>query len=88
MRLVSFDSCTTHVDPYSSPNRSGIPAWERLIGCPLCLDERVSLITGIFSDRDETEVVERLQGDNAQAFVNTVDEVLSTIPSTFRDSAH
>jgi len=55
---------------------SGIPAWKRLIGRPLAKDERVSLFAGVFADRGETEVVKRLCGDEAQSFVNVIDEVL------------
>ena len=65
-----------------------IPAWKRLIIRPLVANERVSLITYIFSDRDETEAVKRLRGDDAQSFVDVVDEVLphSFISEIFTDS--
>ena len=62
--------------------RSEIPAWKRLIGHPLPFDEQISLITDIFSNRDEIEVVERLHGDNAQLFVDVVDKV--PLHSAFR----
>ena len=39
------------------------------------MDERVRLIASIFSDRDEVEVVGRLFGNDAQVFVDTIDEV-------------
>ena len=55
--------------------RSGTPAWKRLIDRPLAADERITLITAIFSDRNETEVVRRLCGDDAQRFVDVIDEV-------------
>ena len=55
---------------------SGTPAWKRLIDRPLFKDERIALITDLFSDRDETEAVKRLSGDDAQAFVDVIDEVL------------
>lgn len=55
---------------------SGVPAWKRLINYPPTSDERVSLITDIFSNRDEIEVVKRLHGDEAQSFIDTIDEVL------------
>ena len=35
------------------------------------------MITSIFSDRDEVEAVEHLSRDNAQAFVDTIDEASS-----------
>ena len=55
---------------------SGIPAWKRLIDRPFTTDERISLITAIFSDRGEIEAVKRLCGDHAQPFVDVIDEVL------------
>jgi len=80
-RLVGFHSGMTH--HVCSPNRlftrSGTPPWKSLINCPLATDERVSLITAIFSDRNETDVVKRLRGDYAQSFVDVVDEVLSPL---------
>jgi len=41
---------------------------------------RISLITDIFSDGEEIEVVRRLSGDDAQSFVDVIDEV---IPHSF-----
>ena len=54
---------------------SDIPAWKRLIICPLTTDERVSLITDIFSNRDDTEVVKLASRDETQFFVDVIDEV-------------
>jgi len=54
---------------------SGIPAWKRLINRPLTKDQRISLITYLFSDHDETEAVKQLCGDDAQSFVDMIDEV-------------
>lgn len=51
------------------------PAWKRLISDPLSADERASLITSIFSDPDLIEVVGNLLRDDAQTFVDVVDEV-------------
>ena len=75
-RPVSHSSSTTcnRLDRFVTC--SGIPAWRRLIDCPLATDERVSLITAIFSDPDEIEVVKGLCGNDAQSFVDVVDEVL------------
>ena len=56
--------------------RSGIPAWKRLTDRPLAADECISLITDLFSDRNEIEVVEGLSGDDAQSFVDVMDKVL------------
>jgi hypothetical protein len=46
-----------------------------LIDRPLASDERISLITHIFSDRDETKAIKCLCGDDAQSFVDVVDKV-------------
>ena len=56
---------------------SGGPAWKRLIvDQHLTSEERISLITDIFSDRDETEMVKHLRGDDAQSFVDVVYQVI------------
>ena len=46
-----------------------------MIDHPLTLDERISLITGILSDRYETETVKHLCGVDAQSFVDVIDQV-------------
>ena len=53
---------------------SGIPAWKRLISHPHGADERISLITEVFN-HGETQAVRRLTGDDAQSFVDVIDEV-------------
>jgi len=53
------------------------PPWKQLITDTLAKDERTSLITKIFSDRDEVEIVMQLSGDNAQAFIDTIAMVSS-----------
>ena len=53
-----------------------IPAWKHLINRPLPPDQRISLITAIFSESNEADVV-NLDGDDAQAFVDVLDEVRS-----------
>ena len=60
-------------DQLLTPGRT--PTWKRLIDRPLSTDERISLITDIFSNSDEAEGVMRLCGDDAQLFVDVVDEV-------------
>ena len=50
------------------------PAWKRLIGPTVSTEERTGLITSIFSDQDEVEVIEYLSGCDAQAFVDVIDE--------------
>ena len=62
-------------------SRSGTPAWKRLADHSLTSDERISLITAIFFDRSEIEVVGRLRGDDAQSFVDVMDQVLSHFPA-------
>jgi len=37
--------------------------------------ESTSLITTIFLDRNQVEMVEHLSGDDAQTFIDTVDKV-------------
>ena len=61
-------------DPLLAP--SDIPAWKCLIDRSLTPDERISLIADIFSDHDETKAAKCLHGDDAQSFVNIIDEVL------------
>jgi len=53
---------------------SGISDWKRLIDNPLSTDERISLITSIFSDRNKAKVVGHLTGDDAQTFIDVTDE--------------
>ena len=55
-------------------DQSNIPTWKRLINYPLTTDERAFLIVTIFSDDNEIEIVGRLSGGDAQAFVDTIDE--------------
>ena len=47
-----------------------------MVDCPFALDERISLTKAIFSNREETEAVKNLHGNDAQSFVNILDEVL------------
>ena len=51
--------------------------WKRVISIDrhLSTDDRVSLITAIFSNRDETEAVKLLSGEDAQSFVDVIDQV-------------
>jgi len=51
------------------------PAWKRLISSTVAPHERVALITGIFSDQKEVETIRNLCGDDAQTFVDLIDEV-------------
>jgi len=56
--------------------RSERPAWKLLISRPLDMGERISLITTIFSDNNQVEKAGRLTGDDAQTFIDTIDEVV------------
>ena len=58
----------------TAPVFSNPPAWKRLIGPNLSVNERNNLITSIFSDRDEVEVFKYLSGNDAQDFVDVIDE--------------
>jgi len=53
-----------------------ISVWKRSIGQPIAIDKRISLVTAIFSGRRVAEAVKCLCRDDAQAFVDVVDEVL------------
>ena len=53
------------------------PDWKRLISNTLVTHERISLIETIFSDSNQVEVVKQLSGDDAQSFIDTIDEVIS-----------
>ena len=59
--------------------RRNPPAWKRLISPTVSTEERADLIKFIFSDRDEVEVFNYLSGGDAQAFVDTIDEVIVRI---------
>ena len=50
-------------------------SWERLIDPTLSANERIDLITSIFSDHDEANGHKSLSGGAAQAFVDEMDEV-------------
>ena len=47
-----------------------------MISDALTTEERVSLIVEIFSDHDQVETVRNLSGDDAQAFIDVIDEVM------------
>ena len=51
------------------------PAWKQLISGTITTDERISLITTIFSDHNQVEMVGELSGSDAQTFVDMIDEV-------------
>ena len=60
---------------------SNLPAWKRLTSYPLSVEAPIRLITSIFSNREDVEVVGRLSGDDAQTFIDAIDKVnFYTIP--------
>jgi len=73
---VSFDlSGTARLRPDQFTGYR-ISAWKRSMDQPIAVDKRISLITAIFSNRGVAETVKRLRRDDAQAFVDVVDEVI------------
>lgn len=54
---------------------SGVPAWKQLIEHALTTDERISLIVEIFSDHSQITMVRNIHRDDAQKFVDVVDQV-------------
>jgi len=76
VRLVSFDLSETARLRSDQFTGCRISAWKRSIDRPIAIDKRISLITAIFSNRGVAEVVKRLSRDDAQAFVDVVDQVI------------
>ena len=72
--LCLFQYLYIHQFFYPSTS-SELPAWKQLISRTSTTDERISLITTIFVDRDQVEMVMRLSGDDAQTVVDVIDEV-------------
>lgn len=56
-----------------------VPAWKQLIKDTLSTHQRVSLISSIFSHQSEIDVVELLSGNDAQEFIDIIDEVSITL---------
>jgi len=76
VRSVSFNLSGTM---YFLPDRFAgyrILALKRTVDRPIAVDKSISLITAVFSDRGVAEAVKRLSRDDAQAFVDVVDEVI------------
>ena len=69
--IVHPPTCTRQLDPFLSCSET--PAWKQLISHTLAVGERISLITAIFSDHSQIELVERLSGGDAQTFTDVVD---------------
>ena len=76
VQFVSFDpSGTAHLRPDQFMGYR-ISAWKQLIDRPIVVDKHISLITAIFSNHHVAEAVKSLSREDAQAFVDVVDEVL------------
>ena len=54
---------------------SGLPTWKRLISRPVTTHECIPLLTAIFLDKNEARVIQSLCGDDAQVFIDMIDEV-------------
>ena len=54
---------------------SDITVWKRLTDRPLTIDERVSLVADLCSDRSKIDAVKDLSGGDAQSFIDMIDEV-------------
>ena len=54
---------------------SGLPAWKRLIRHAPTIDERIHLITTVFSDHNEVGMGRGISGDDAQTLADMVYEV-------------
>ena len=50
------------------------PPWKQLITRTFAIHERISLITTIFSDNDQVEMVKQLPGDDFQTFIDVLDQ--------------
>jgi len=69
-----INSSTLHQLLSPTTDLSNLPAWKQLINYTIATRDRIPLITTIFSDRGEAEKVRRLSGDDAQTFIDMVDE--------------
>ena len=76
----AFRRLSVHQPDYL-PIYSEHPFWKRLITDTLTTDERISLITTIFLDKDQIEMVRGLSGVDAQTFVDTTYEASSRATS-------
>ena len=54
---------------------SDLPAWKQLLSPNLATHKRIPLIVTIFSGGAEVEIAGNLFGDDAQTFVDVIDEV-------------
>ena len=71
----TFEFGTEHTSTDQFPSSSDSPLWKHLIDRRLTEDERVSLIVDLFSDHSEFEALKDLSKDDAQFFIDAIDEV-------------
>ena len=81
-RVLSDVTDPAWLEPPRSPDPSihiGVdhPGWERLIRSPLATNEWISLISTIFSNRDEIEMARNLNSGDAQQFIDVIHGVRS-----------
>lgn len=64
-----------HVGLTCLSHSNGTPLWKCLVDRSLTSDELTSLITDISSEQEDTEIAKGLTGNDAQTFVDVIDEV-------------
>ena len=83
LRVLHSLLVTAFSTGYRQPDRvlvcSGPPTWKRLVIRPLVTHKCIPLIAVIFSDKNEIRAVQSLRGDDAQAFIDVIDEVPPTL---------
>ena len=72
----NLDTQSTKDPATSNTSTITMGAAQTLIRCPHPVDKRISLITVIFSNSDEINMVNHLCRDDTQTFVDVIDEVL------------
>ena len=73
--VCNGQACSDLQPPFSLATDCSIhPSWKRLLEDPLTTHERISLITTIFSDHGGAGGAGYLSGDDAQTFVDALDD--------------
>ena len=76
--IISASSAHIYHSPSSFlPPNPATPACRRLIGHAFTPDELPSLIEAIFLSKDERDAIYSLPGDDAQTFIDIIDEARS-----------
>lgn len=76
----------THRSVYPTPDSSIIvdldaPACRRLISHAFSPHEIIPLVEAVFTSQDEVKMIGYLRGDDAQTFIDVIDEVRPHTPS-------